>query len=62
MSTHITDEKLFQSWEATPEPSLGKPSRTTILEEDADGSYLLWNSVNQSESIKWDGPVATVEQ
>jgi hypothetical protein len=62
MSHHITDEKLFQSWEATPEPDIGQPSETIIFGESGDGYYVANEECVKNELITYDGPLMEVSQ
>lgn len=53
MSTHLTDDKLFQSWEACPEPEVGSPDGQTVFENNGVSKYL-WHTHNEDEWIHSD--------
>lgn len=41
MSVHITDEALIHSWNATPEPSVGRPTESVGFREAGSAAYLM---------------------
>lgn len=63
MSTHLTDTKLFESWEATPEPNKNEPDPSIILELDAVSDAYLWASKNSKDGwLSYNGPLKEIEQ
>lgn len=56
MSTHITDEARYHSWEATPEPLKNERDPQIIADDHLEGTVWLYSATDaENEWLVYEG-------